>query len=78
MGAGIDGRILRGEIIEQRDPVMLSLRWTGARNRAAETLLRQALIGVARIFPREAMPVIVAALLGELLCASRVVVIRQG
>ncbi len=78
MRAGINVRILRGQKVEQRHPVILPLRGTGSGNRAAKILLRQALIAVARIFPRQAMPVIVAALNGELLGSSLVIVIARA
>src|SRR6266702_2838543 len=78
MSARVDGRILRGEIVEQRHPVVLPLRRTGTGDRAAKILFRQALIAVARILPRQAMPVIVAALHRELLRALRIVVISRS
>src|SRR5581483_1132792 len=47
MSALVDVRILRGEIVEQRDPVILPLRRTGTGDRATEILLGQALIRIA-------------------------------
>jgi hypothetical protein len=61
MRAGVNIRELQGQIFHQHHPQILPLGRTGAGDMKCEILIRQALVGLARIFLGEAVPVGVAA-----------------
>jgi len=73
IGSRLVIRELQAEVIQERDPEILALRWTGAGDIGREILLRHDFRIGADIFARQAIPVGITPLQRELVCIAHLV-----